>query len=240
MSLPLRPHGRLSVRIVLALAGALLLWGGCPVALAASATEVTIVSPSGLLAGTILVHADGHLRYTVTFKEQPVVLPSPLGITVNAQDLGQDAELGTVTTRDFEEVYPVAGVHAQALNRYHEATVQLTGGPAHILWTLEVRTFDDGIAWRYRVPGTGDRTINGEATGWHFPAGGTLWYQDGGDPAYESVFVTTPLDALPLNRTIDCDCTIRLPGDLGYVLPTEADVRDYSALLLQHPGPRLP
>ena len=204
---------------------------------AARAANLTVASPSGLLTGTIFVDPAGHLGYFVAVQGQPIVLPSPLGITVNTEDLGQNAQLGEVTTRDFKETYPIMGAHAQGLNQYHEATVQLTGGPSHTPWTLEVRAFDDGIACRYRVPGTGDRTINGEATGWRFPIGGNLWYQDGGKVDYESTFATVALDTLPLDRTVACDCTVRLPGSLGYVLPTEADVHDYSDLLLQPTGP---
>ena len=231
-------HGKRMRRTTRRLAGGAFFLTGCLAAVLTgrAADPIAVSSPSGSLKGTVLVDATGHLGYTVTVKGQPVVLPSPLGITVNAQNLGEEAELGRVVTRDFHETYPVAGVHAQALNEYHEASIQLTSGPAHVPWVLEVRAYDDGFACRYRVPGTGDRTVNGESTGWRFPAGGTLWYQNGGDPAYEAVFVTSPLDTLPQNQTVACGCAIRLPGGIGYVLPTEADVHDYSDLLLLPTG----
>jgi hypothetical protein len=41
-----------------------------------------------------------------------------------------------------------------------------------IEYTLVVRVYDDGIAFRYVVPGTGSRAINGEATRYPLPAHG--------------------------------------------------------------------
>lgn len=36
-------------------------------------------------------------------------------------------------------------------------------------WILEVRMFDDGVGYRYRVPGQGIRSVSGEASSWALP-----------------------------------------------------------------------
>jgi hypothetical protein len=44
-----------------------------------------------------------------------------------------------------------------AKNQYQEAVIPVTEGTAAGKWKLELRVFNDGYAYRYRVPGSGMR-----------------------------------------------------------------------------------
>jgi alpha-glucosidase len=155
-----------------------------------------------------------------------------LGITVNNQDLGQGAVLGQAITRSFEESYPVIGVHATALNSYREAIFPVQSGPVKTPWQLEVRVFDDGVAMRYRVPGAGQRRLNGEATGWKLPPGSVTWAQSSTD-VYERPYLEQTVDALAPDATIAAPLVAKLPGGTGYAFVSEANTVGYSDMALR-------
>ncbi len=178
----------------------------------------------------------GGLTYSVSVKGQSVILPSPLGISVDAQNLGQNAVVGQASTRSFWESYRVIGVHSMALNSYREAIFSVQSGPAKTPWQLEVRVFDDGVAMRYRVPGmgtgTGTRRVNGETTGWKLPPGSVTWAQSD-TTNYERPFVEQTVDFLAANAIIAAPLVAKLPGGAGYAFLSEANLVNYSDMALR-------
>ncbi len=201
----------------------------------ASAPAATVTSPNSNLVGTVVI-TSGRLTFSVAYKGQTVVKPSALGVTVATQDLGLASALGTPTTQTISETYSLKGGHSTATNNCNVAsfpvTPTATSAPA---WTLEVRAFNDGIAYRYNVPGSGSRTVTGETTQWILPTGGTIWYQDAGNSAYESTFVTSTVSALATNAQLRTTGVVQLTGTIPlYVMMTEANLVGYSDLSLQY------
>jgi len=60
--------------------------------------EVKVLSPDRQIAFT-LSENDGHLKYDVTFKDQIVIGPSPLRISLDGEDLCSGVELGKLQAR---------------------------------------------------------------------------------------------------------------------------------------------
>ena len=203
----------------------------------ALAQGITVNSPDNRIQATIIPSINGPLSYSVKFKGQAVVLPSALGITVDGQNLGQGATLGRATTRVFDETYKTIGKHTTARNYFRETDLPVTGGAAQTAWQLEVRVFDDGVAMRYRVPGTGRRQINGEASSWQLPKGSVVWYQTD-TSTYERPFLEQPSDLIPANTTVASPLAAKLPNGLGYAFLSEANLVNYSdmALRVMEPG----
>ena len=160
-----------------------------------------------------------------------VILPSPLGISVDGQNLATGATLQAGASRQFRENYPVRGVHNTALNFYNETIFAARGGANQTPWLLEVRAFNDGVAMRYRVPGAGQRRVNGETTGWQLPASSVVWEQ-GGTSNYESAYKEQTLDSLAPDSTIAAPLVAKLPGG-GYAFVSEANLVNYSDMALR-------
>ena len=139
-------------------------------------TSGEIRSPSGVTLAHIEVQPSGRLTYSVAFHGAPVIATSPLGITVDGVDLGTKTEIKSCRRDNVNEVYPLRGAHAQAVNRSNSAVWQLRQIDTGTGFILETRCFDDGFAWRYRVPGTGSRHVRGEASSWTLPAGSRIWF----------------------------------------------------------------
>jgi alpha-glucosidase len=198
-----------------------------------SAQPIEIRSPDGEISVNLAVDASGHLTYEVKCRDQIVVEPSSVGIIVDGQDLGTNAVTGAPVLRDINETYPTRGVHNTATNHCREAIVKVTGGPK-TPWTLEVRVFNDGVAYRYRVPERGRHVINGEVTEWKVPAGSMAFFQDNSRQDYETVWKSDRVGDIKLKDglALMCPLTFKLAGG-GYALITEANLINYSDMELQ-------
>jgi alpha-glucosidase len=196
---------------------------------------VTVQSPGSGLQITVDVDA-GRLVYSVSLKGKAVVEQSELGVTVGGVDLGAGATLGAAVTSTLNETYPWRGVKSQAVNHYNGAVIPVTKGSQS--YSLEVRAFDEGVAFRYVVPGTGARTVGGEATSYHLPAGSKVWYQlVNGRHDYETPYNSADIGALPANANMFAVVTYELPGG-GYAALTEAYLRNYCGMYFLNKGNR--
>ncbi len=200
-------------------------------------------SPGRQLAGRIQADAQGRLTWSLHRDGRTLIAPSPLGITIDGVDLGQSAAVGEATVREIDEQYPWRGVKAEAVHRCRAYSLPLRHAASGLEWQLEVRVFDDGLAYRYRVPGHGARTVHGEASGWVLPEEAGVWYQTNtGD--YEGVYQRGRCGEIPLHRQTDRGTeavhigppvTVELPEG-GYLLLTEANLFRYSGMTLRPSG----
>lgn len=199
----------------------------------AKENELTIKSPDGKIR--VALRAGEHLSYSVTFYGQPVLGKSELGIIVDGQDLGGNAAFaGKPETKTINETYPTRGVHPVAINHCNVAVVGVAS--VNTKWQLEVRVFNDGVAFQYRVPGNGSRRINGESTEWNVPVGSILWRQDENNSSYESKFYPDIVGQLPKGMKLMAPATLKFPSDAGYAMMTEANLISYSDMALQASG----
>ena len=201
----------------------------------ASAAELTLKSPDGKIVVTV---QDGsHLNYSVKFRGKPIIAPSAMGVTVDDQDLGTTALFaGKPVITEINEQYSVLGVHKTATNHCLAAVIPMMCGGGKTPWQLMVRVFNDGVAYRYQVPGEGTRHIDGESTEWNVPVGSELWSQNAKNTSYESKYETAIVGQLPKDFKFMAPATLKFPDGAGYGMMTEADLINYSDLSLQSAG----
>jgi alpha-glucosidase len=196
-------------------------------------SDVTVKSPDGKIV--VIMHVGEHLNYTANFRGQPVLGKSELGITIDGLDLGHDAVLaGKVETKSTNEHYATRGLHTEAVNHCNEADIALASGAAK--WQLEIRVFNDGVAYRYRVPGSGSRRIDGESSEWTVPVGSILWHQDENNSSYESRFHPDIVGQLVQGLKLMAPATLKFPGNAGYGMMSEANLVSYSDMALEVTG----
>ena len=138
--------------------------------------DVTVASPDGKVQFVLSSNAQGHLQYKVTFNAKNIFDPSALGIVVDRVDLADGAQIGASEAYRVNETYPWYGVHSTAVNNCNGAKVAVkakTGAP----YTLEIRAYNDGIAFRHLVPGQGARTPD-EATVFRVPMNSVIAAQN--------------------------------------------------------------
>lgn len=197
---------------------------------AAAMAQVSVSSPNGQIAFH-LTPANGRLEYRVTFHSKVVVGPSPIGITVDGTDLARNATIGKTEPYETNETYPWNGPHSTATDHSNAGKISITSTQPY---TLEVRAYDDGIAFRHIVPSEGTH-VPGEATAFALPQGSILWLH-GFEDHYEAQHTRKSLRAVGPGEWAACPLTIRLPDNAGYASITEAALRDYSGMGLQGDG----
>lgn len=202
----------------------------CASAAIVTAQPVTVDSPSGHVRFALSAE-QGSLSFTVSLRGNVAVERSPLGIVIDGKNLAEGAVLDAAERYTTDERYPWYGSHAEAVDKSNGARIPVTHAATGIKYTLEIRAYDDGVAFRHIVPGEG-RRVPDEATSFHLPAGSVVWTHDA-DDHYESRFDRQGLVAVAPGEWALPPMTARLPKNTGYVCITEAALRNYSGMALQ-------
>lgn len=198
-----------------------------------AAADVTVRSPNGSVEFRLLPEARA-LTYSVTLAGKTAIEPSPLAITIDGASLTTGAEVGPIDRYRVDETYPTLGNHATATNRCNGARVNFRR-PQGPDWTLDVRAYEDGVAFRYTVDGNGKPRVPDETTRFVLPTGSTVWSHDlhghyeGVHDAKDAAKVATGTWAAP-------PVTFRLPSGTGYASITEAALVNYAGMALRSVG----
>ena len=164
---------------------------------AARAAEYTVRSPDGRIRFTVAHDGrSGTLRYRVLSGGARLLEKGALGITSSLGDFTGGLRPVSRQSREIDETYRLpVGKRSTYRNRARE--LELAFGKAGRELRLVLRAYDDGIAFRYALPGSGPVEITGEGT--TFPLQGRdvrYWGQaHPNDYGYES-----PLGPLTADR----------------------------------------
>jgi alpha-glucosidase len=96
---------------------------------------------------------------------------------------------------------------------------------------LEVRAFDNGVAFRHIVPSDGTR-IPDAAIEFTIPAGSVVWHHDLRGH-YEGVHKRDAIESIPAGQWIAPPVTIQLPESAGYAAISEAALTNYAGMALK-------
>jgi alpha-glucosidase len=199
-----------------------------------TAALVTIKSPAGQLSMDVWVDASSALRYSVSLTGHTVIEPSAAGIVVDGVNLGDGVERVRIERSRTNLEYPTRGVHALAHDRSNDARIEFRHRKSGTRFALQTRVFEDGVAFRYVVPGTGLRTPD-EATTFQLPKGSTTWSHDL-HGHYEGLYAKRAIADVPAGDWAAPPLTFKLPADGGYASITEAALRGYAGMALQADG----
>jgi alpha-glucosidase len=195
---------------------------------------ISLASPDERVQFRLSLGEQGRLQYAVVFREKSVIETSAIGITVDRVNLSEGVQIGRIDRYQVNETYPWYGGHSTAVDNCNGAKIALTHVRSRTPFTLEIRAYNNGIAFRHLVPGEGTR-VPDEATIFRLPAGTTLWEHDLEDH-YEAVHARKSLRAIPSGAWVAPPLTFRLPDDAGYGSITEGGLRAYSGTGLQADG----
>lgn len=202
------------------------------------ASATTLLSPDGQVAITFALGGDGTPVYTISYRGRAVITPSTLGLEFRRDGLlSKGMRVAGVRRDAHDEIYElVAGKTRRARDRYNEMTVELeeeqsSGRKLELVF----RAYDDGAAFRYRLPPQAslkDFEIIAERTAFAFPTDLDCWALQlpGFATNYEGEF-----DRITSSR-IRPDATLGLPlvcktrdGAATFAL-SEADLKDYAGM----------
>ena len=194
---------------------------------------VSVTSPDGAIKVSVGV-ASEKPYYQVTYGSKELVLPSHLGFALDGGLLGERVEMKGSKTASTDETWTqLWGEDETVVNRYNELTVNFkerTGQKR--MMTVVFRVFDDGVGFRYILPGTKpgaeyqimdeltEITLAHDAKAWSIPSNRTEYFEG----IYEA-------DLLSRKDTVCTPLTIEYEDSLLLALH-EAALVDYASINL--------
>jgi alpha-glucosidase len=199
--------------------------------------EILVASPDGKVKFTVGSNPE-RLTWAVTLENTTVIEPSPLDMRVDGYDLSSGVILNDLEPYRLDETYPWHGAHSMAVNRCNGVKVSLTHDLSQTPYVLEIRAFNDGVAYRHVIGGAADvvRAPN-EYSKFILPAGTTVWYHDL-DGHYEAEYDQQDIAAVKAGQWAGPPVTFQLPDNAGFGSITEANLVNYAGMGLESDGRR--
>lgn len=199
-------------------------------------TAVGFSSPDSTVRMNLNI-VNGRLNYAVTYKNQTVIQPSLLAMTLNGAAMNGIVSIDSVKQISANTTFPVLGAHSIAGNNYNGGYVGMHTKSGRI-FILQAKVFNNGVAFRYMFPVSGTNTVNSDSTAFTIPGGSTTWYQ-GDVNNYEGSFLQQAVESLPAGQTFGPPFTIKLPNGTGYAAITEGGNTGFAGMRIKAMGNRV-
>ncbi len=128
------------------------------------------------------------------------------------------------------EEYETRGIHSMAKNNCNGTRIEINSG---IAYTIDARVYNDGIAFSFTIPGSGNR-VPDEATVFKFPLSATVWYHEF-YWHYEGQHRKRTISEVKKGEWAAPPLTVKLPSGY-YASITEANLVNYPGMSLQSDG----
>ena len=210
----------------------------CSFVLAAD-PAISVRSPDGRNVIELNVRG-GVASYRVVRNGRPLIGPSRIGLELVDHDgaIGRvDTVVNDVRRSEIDEVFELPwGKTKQVTNRCARAVVRLTGAE-HLEWRIEIRAYNDGVAFCYVLPrqdGLQAFKVRIESTRFDAVGEPVAMYNtlDSFTTSHESLYERTPLEKIPVGKLLDCPLLLTWPDGPAAAI-TEARVREFAGMYLR-------
>ena len=206
----------------------------------AEAADLTLASPNGRVVIAVTAGADRQPTFAISLSGRPVIAPSPLGLELDRGRLGQGLEITGSRRGSADRTYRLLGKASSPRDRYNEVVVDLAE-PAGAQRKLQLvfRAYDDGAAFRYRVPvqqATEAAAILSESTRFDFPRDYDCWGLNLGKfrTSHEGEFDPVRASGMRDHNLFDAPFVCKT-GDAAFAI-AEADLKNYASMYLSGRG----
>lgn len=174
--------------------------------------RATVTSLDGKLTMEIYQNSAGALVYTLSAGENEILGESALGLAAT-NFAGFDGALpAALSAKRLTATYPYLGSFSEVKEDCVAATLTLKKDSA-LFASIEIKLYDNGLAFRYRLPKTGtSRSVRGEATTFAVKGLEKVWYGQNSD-CYESEITSSPYRSISTAAKLTGPLTMELAGD---------------------------
>ncbi len=156
----------------------ILLWL-CTLGACSLKSDFSVSSPDGQITAMLMFDKQkGTLNYTVMSQGKEIVSASPIGIHTNQGDFRSGLTLKESSSKTIDETYSLPqGKVSSYRNHANEETLEFIkeGQKINILF----RVYNDGVAFRFHIPGEGNIEIYEESSAIHLAGDNfTYWGQN--------------------------------------------------------------
>ncbi|NVM74453.1 alpha-glucosidase [Duganella sp. SG902] len=204
---------------------------------AAAGPDAVLTSPDGRT--TIRIAADAS-RFSVARLGEAVIADSPLGLELDdAPQLAALALEGRADSTVDRTIPLIATKAASARDHYRGATLTFReSGAAGRRLLLDVRAYDDGVAFRYRLDSAGPVRLRGERTAF-VPAGDPSCLATVANGAHETEFARQRWSQLREGAGYDVPLVCTVASGRTTFAITQADLGGYTGASLWREGPAM-
>jgi alpha-glucosidase len=208
----------------------------------ANDNRLRVTSPDG---GIIFILGDGKfepgvsdMRYAVDFHHKWLMDESMLGLKLEGQPaLGPGMHQVHAQAGQADESYRIpVGKTSTVRNHYNSAVADFQDDSGRKL-SVEIRVFDDGVAFRYILPDQPSLhkvRIEQELTQFNYPKDATLYplILNGFHSSYEDEYQMRQVSGIHPDWLLALPLLGQVPG-VGWVAVTEADIDNYAGMYLR-------
>jgi len=200
-----------------------------PAALPAPAKDYSLFSPNKAIE--VKVAVGPAVTYAVTFRGQPIVLPSAVSMALYAgRVLGREAKVRKDTRRSVNDMLlPVVTQKAAKVpDVFNELTLEFAGS-----YALIFRAYDDGVAYRFATSFPGEITVVSEQAEFAFARDHKLYFpeEESFQSHQERIFKYISLSEVTAKKFSSCPAVVDIEGGPKVAI-SEADLEDYAGLWL--------
>jgi alpha-glucosidase len=193
----------------------------------------TIASPNGAIVVTVTPSPS--LTYSVALRGTEIIAPSQIGMTLaGGETLGAHAVLVGSTPQSVDRVLrPVAPTkRSQVRDHFNERRFDFRGD-----YSLIVRVFDDGIAYRFAMRRPGEITVTSEQTTFRFRGNPLVYFPEETSliSHQERLYKKLRLAEIASSQFSGVPVLVALDGGPRIAI-TEADLLDYPGMDLKGGG----
>jgi len=191
------------------------------------APPLVVTSPGRTLSVTI--GTDGQLTWSVSLRDRLVLRPSAIGMTLEGGAiLGARPVVTATSTRAVDQVLrPIVRVkRAEVRDRFNERRVDFAGG-----YSLVVRAYDDGVAYRFVTRLPGDITVRNEDATFAWAADHQVYFPE--ETSFQShqerQYKRLAISEIATGKFSSLPAMVDLNGGAKAII-TEADLFDYPGM----------
>lgn len=195
---------------------------------------VKISSPDKSIVYSLSLNA-GQPKYLISLNGKMVIDSSAIGLIIDKQQYVNGNALKVLGRKSVNNTYSTRGVHSIAINSYNEINVSVEGRNGY---RMEVRVFNDGVAFRYIIPKLEDAIVNQDLSTFQIPVGSIIWSQ-GDINYYEGSYHRQKIEDVKAGQVAGPPLTIQTPDHSGYAAITESGLIDFAGMSLSAAGDRI-
>jgi alpha-glucosidase len=207
--------------------------------------KVSVASPAKEFIFRFAI-VQGHPEYSVAYKGKSLAEHSRLGLTFAGNFFGSDIKMGPVALSDGIDDYKLPqGKTSHVHDEYKEAAIpmQERNGLKRLI-SLRVRVFNDGVAFRYELPGQKDwhnYTLTDENTQFNLTGNptATVAFLENFTTSHEHRYNVMPLKEIANDTLMDMPALFEFPAKV-YMSITEANLVNYAGMSLMKRNGILP
>ena len=184
---------------------------------------------------------DGYVRYRVERDGRRIIRPSIIGpVLAGGGALGKGARIVDVRLGDINEQFKLRWSKTSEVTNHCSYAVATLATPANMKWEVELRAYDDGVAFRYRLPrqdGLDDFELRDEVTQFDVEGNPRALFNTLGNftTSHESLYERQELSAIPSRKLIDMPMLLTWDGGHAAAI-TEARVLNFAGAYLERPS----